>query len=191
MPSASGALDALLRSHDLAVRLRPHLARVHWAETVGAQVAGVTQVERVQDGTVLVVRVRNSVWANELSLLKEDMIRRLNVKLGGRVLTDIRFKASGLSKVAPIPSAAPSGPTPGELKLVPVPRDVAGRVEDIVAELRDEHLRDSTRRALLRAARLNGWRRGQGWLPCVRCGTLAPPIGPLSVLCDLCRVGVQ
>ena len=77
--------------------LRPHLAKVHWEGVVGPQVAGVTQVEFVRDG-VLFVRVKNSVWANELTLLKEDMLRRLNSKLGGRILTDIHFKASRLGR---------------------------------------------------------------------------------------------
>src|ERR1700760_3179394 len=95
---ANNAVTAMLQSHELAKALRPHMAKARWAEVVGPQVAGVTQVEKVQNGTELVVRVKNSVWANELVLLKGDMIRRLNTVLGGPVLTDIHFKASGLSK---------------------------------------------------------------------------------------------
>ena len=96
MAPAFGAVDRF-SSQELAAALRPHLAKAHWAGVVGPQVAGVTQVEAVRDG-VLYVRVKNSVWANELTLLKDDMLRRLNAKLGGRVLTDIHFKASGLAK---------------------------------------------------------------------------------------------
>ena len=95
--------------------LRPHLAKVHWEGVVGPQVAGVTQVEAVRDG-VLFVRVKNSVWANELTLLKEDMLRRLNSKLGGRILTDIHFKASGLARDKKKPAAI-SAPTPTEARV--------------------------------------------------------------------------
>ena len=81
-PRLRGRWKGSLKSQELAAALRPHLAKVHWAEVVGPQVAGVTQVEAVRSG-VLFVRVKNSVWANELTLLKDDMVRRLNQKLGG------------------------------------------------------------------------------------------------------------
>ena len=97
MANSYSAVNSFLQSQELGQMLRPHLAKVHWAAVVGPQVAGVTQVEAVRDG-VLFVRVKNSVWANELTLLKEDMVRRLNSAIGGRVLTDIHFKASGLAR---------------------------------------------------------------------------------------------
>ena len=105
-------MDGFFQSQELAQALRPHLAKARWAEIVGPQVAGVTQVEAVRDG-VLYVRVKNSVWANELTMLKDDMVRRLNAALGGRVLTDIHFKASGLARVKKAP-ARPPEETPTE-----------------------------------------------------------------------------
>ena len=94
LASAANAVSSWLGSQELAQALRPHMAKVQWEAVVGPQVAGVTQVEAVRDG-VLFVRVKNSVWANELALLKDDMLRRLNLALGGRVITDIHFKGGG------------------------------------------------------------------------------------------------
>lgn len=192
---ANGAVQSWLQSQELAQALRPHMAKARWAEVVGPQVAGVTQVEKVQNGTELVVRVKNSVWANELVLLKGDMIRRLNAALGGSVLTDIHFKASGLSKKkkADTPAESPLPPTPSDDELAQtVPSlEARRRVESAVSGIKDETLRSRVRRAMLRAARAEQWKRDQGWQPCARCGalTFSSPASPSPFLCPLCHAG--
>ena len=115
-----------------------------------------TQVERVQNGTELVVRVKNSVWANELVLLKGDMLRRLNQTLGGKVLTDIHFKASGLprtKKTAEKPGpVVPDAPAEEALARVVLSPDAQKRIETAVSGITKDELRDRIRRALTRAA---------------------------------------
>ena len=196
MAPAANAVNGFLQSQELAQMLRPHLAKVHWVGVVGPQVAGVTQVESVRDG-VLFVRVKNSVWANELTLLKEDMLRRLNSKLGGRVLTDIHFKASGLArdKKKP-PAAALPTPTAQELARITLPKEVSARIEITLAAITEDALRGRIRAVMLHAARADDWKRRQGWSPCPRCGTLAAPAESVAVesetapLCALCRAGI-
>ncbi len=196
MAPASSAVSGFLQSQEIAQMLRPHLAKVHWVGVVGPQVAGVTQVESVRDG-VLFVRVKNSVWANELTLLKEDMLRRLNSKLGGRVLTDIHFKASGLArdKKKP-PAAAPATPTAQELARITLPREASLRIETALAAITEDSLRGRIRAVMLHAARADEWKRRRGWSPCARCGALAAPGGSEGAeaetmpLCALCRAGV-
>jgi len=196
MSPAANAVSGFLQSQELAQALRPHLAKVHWVGIVGPQVAGVTQVESVRDG-VLFVRVKNSVWANELTLLKEDMLRRLNSKLGGRVLTDIHFKASGLArdKKKPPPIPAPT-PTAQELARITLPKEVSARIEAALAAITEDALRGRIRAVMLHAARADEWKRRQGWSPCARCGALAAPSEAVTSetdtapLCALCRAGV-
>ncbi len=189
---ASGAVAGFFRDQELASALRPHLAKVHWEGVVGPQVAGVTQVEAVRSG-VLYVRVKNSVWANELTLLKDDMVRRLNAKLGGRVLTDIHFKASGLakSKKKPVPPAA-IVPTDAELAKTAVSKAAAAKIEAALAGIADDGLRGRIRGIMLRAARTEEWKRRQGWPVCERCGALSEPVSvpDPAPLCTVCRAVV-
>lgn len=197
MADAFGAVNALLRAEDLAQALQPHMAKVHWAGVVGPQVAGVTQVEAVRGG-VLFVRVKNSVWANELTLLKEDMLRRLNANLGGRVLTDIHFKASGLARAKDGPEKNTGEfhaktPTSTELARILLSEESQARVETALIGITEEALRGRIRQAMLRAARAEEWKRQQGWKPCPRCGSLAvPSLDPpgAAFFCPLCRAGV-
>jgi predicted nucleic acid-binding Zn ribbon protein len=189
---AGGAVQDFLQSQELAALLRPHLAKVHWADVVGPQVAGVTQVEAVRGG-VLFVRVRNSVWATELTLLKDDMLRRLNSRLGGRVLTDIHFKASGLArpKNAPAKKTGPDKPSDADLARIVLSGEVRARVEAALLGITDEALRGRIRQVMLRAARTQEWKRRAGWRPCPHCQSLAAPSdAEATPLCDLCRAGV-
>lgn len=190
LASAAQGVQAVLKSSDLMIALRPHMAKARWAEIVGPQVASVTQVEKVQNGTELVVRVKNSVWANELSLLKGDMLRRLNTALGGAVLTDIRFKASGLSKekAAAGGDVLPDTPSAEELARITLSTATMARVERAAQLVEDEILRERLRASLLKAARRDAWKSERGWHACVLCGTLSPPTDA-SPLCPLCRVG--
>lgn len=195
LTSATGAVQSLLESHELAKALRPHFAKAAWAEVVGPQIAAVTQVERVQNGTELVVRVKNSVWANELVLLKGDTLQRLNSALGGKVLTDIRFKASGLSRSRPLAQTEEIFLTPvpcdADLAEVALSPDAQVRIDDAVSEITHCELRARIVRTLTRAARAEQWKRDNGWLPCSRCGTLTYPV-PLAaspLICPLCHAG--
>ena len=197
---AGGAVDGFLQGQELAQMLRPHLAKARWAEVVGPQVSGVTQVSAVRDG-VLIVRVKNSVWANELTLLKDDMLRRLNAALGGRVLTDLHFQAGGLGRAPKKPVKIPAEtPDEADLARIVLSREVRARVEAALIGITEEALRERIRRTMTLAARIQEWRRRHGWLPCPRCGALAAPIPlstpnaldepPAPVLCHLCRAGV-
>jgi predicted nucleic acid-binding Zn ribbon protein len=192
MAPASGAVEGFFQDQELALALRPHLAKVHWEGVVGPQVAGVTQVEAVKSG-VLYVRVKNSVWANELTLLKDDMVRRLNAKLGGRVLTDIHFKASGLAKLKKQPEPRPvAAPTDAELAKIILSKAAAVRMEANLAGITDDALRGRIREVMLRAARTEEWKRRQGWPVCGRCGALSEPLpvpDPMP-LCTVCRAVV-
>jgi predicted nucleic acid-binding Zn ribbon protein len=123
------------------------------------------------------------------------MIARLNKALGGKVLTDIHFKASGLSKkkkpaptldvfVTPVPSE-------DDLARVKVPLDAQKRIEEAIAGIKEEAWRMRIRRAMLRAARTEQWKREHGWEACARCGTLTypTPVSTLPLICPLCHAG--
>lgn len=74
-------LGELLRGLGLAARLAEYRAVSAWAATVGPVVAAHAQATSIQDG-VLFVEVDSSVWLQELGLLRESIIERLNAGLG-------------------------------------------------------------------------------------------------------------
>ena len=68
--------------------------------------------------------------------------------------------------------------------VLPSPEALA-RADGAVRGIKDTALRERLRATLLRVARLEAWKRGQGWNPCACCASLTPPE---SRLCSVCRV---
>lgn len=177
-------------SPEMALALRPHMAKVYWDEVVGPQVSGATQVLAVRGGNTLVVRAKSGVWANELTLLKTDIILRLNRAIGGgRALADIRFEIGKLDP-KPIPPADEPLPTRTDLDAIALPIDVQRRIASAAGAIVDDDLRSKIAETMTRAAQADSWKREQGWIPCTRCGSLAKPTGGRKEhRCPVCRIG--
>ena len=84
------AIEDLLRSLGITRRIKEYDAVAQWAEAVGQQVARVTEAQSIKKG-ILLVRVSNGPWRNELQILKPEIIRKLNESLGEELVKDIRF----------------------------------------------------------------------------------------------------
>ncbi|MFH1387172.1 MAG: DUF721 domain-containing protein [bacterium] len=65
-----------------------------WPEVVGENVRNSTEAIKIKD-RVLHVSTKSSVWAQELSLLKQGLIEKFNLQAGEEVIVDIRFKTMG------------------------------------------------------------------------------------------------
>lgn len=168
-------------------KIREHTAPLVWAEVVGPQVAGATEILGIESG-VLRVSTKSAVWANELIFYKPEFLRRINARLGAKpgdpFVRDIHFVNRGVrpkettgDDVSPdIDAVALS---PAELELV----------ESEVGPIRDEALRDRVRRCRLADLKLRTWRLDNGWAPCQRCGDLVAPIGvDAAGVCHRCRL---
>ena len=194
--SAVGPLvSAGLSGLQIEAKIREHTAPLVWAEVVGPQVAGATEVLGVSGG-ILRVATKSAVWSQELTFYKADILRRLNTRIGTPLggpreaaIKDILFQNRGLRKkqeaAEPAPPLAPpreelddSELSPGEL----------ATVEASISIIADDELRARLRRVRLADARMRTWRLDNGWIPCARCGDLAPPAANLTeAACPRCR----
>ena len=178
----------------IEAKIREHMAPLVWAEVVGPQVAGATEVIGVQNG-VLRVATKSAVWSHELTFYKPDILRRLNARVaGGRepVIQDILFQNRGLRDKDERNEATPNAlaPTPEALDEVELSPGEMRTIEAGVAAITDEGLRAKLRRLRMADARLRTWRLDNGWFPCPACGDLTPPDGDnaAALNCPRCRV---
>ena len=91
--SIKDAIGKTLKSLGLEKRVKEAGAVQIWSEAVGEPIDKVTQVIGVRDGVVRVLVV-NSIWSQELSLKKVEIIRKLNDRLGKNLIRDIHFQVS-------------------------------------------------------------------------------------------------
>lgn len=86
---ASSALRVALRQ---AAPKTPLAAlQAAWEEAVGEQIAAVANPVSERDGEVTIA-CRDSVWAQELDLMQEQLLQRLSERLGEQVPRSLRFR---------------------------------------------------------------------------------------------------
>ena len=86
---AAGALRAALEQ---AAPQTPLAAvQAAWEETVGEQIAAVARPVS-ERGSEVTVGCTDSVWAQELDLMQEQLLQRLRDRLGERAPRSLRFR---------------------------------------------------------------------------------------------------
>jgi hypothetical protein len=137
----SQVLEEILRSYGLQERIYEYRVFREWPDAVGEQVARHAWPARLQGKTLHIV-VDSSPWMQELSLLKTDILDRLNARMGRKLLTNLRFRVGDLPETtAPLESRLPAALSP----------EGAARVEAVVEEVADPDLKTTIRHTLTRA----------------------------------------
>ena len=80
-------LENLLEKRGLGTQIRRIGALDAWSGAVGERISEVTEAKTVVAST-LFVEVRSSAWLMELSLMKEALLQRVNMELGGERTID-------------------------------------------------------------------------------------------------------
>ena len=89
--SINSILPKVLENLGIRGGVEAHKSFIFWDKAVGKTVAKHSKPFSVKKGT-LFVKVENSVWSNELSLLKKKIINKLNKMIGNESIKDIVFK---------------------------------------------------------------------------------------------------
>jgi len=83
-------LGELAEDLGIQAKLRQYEAVTRWADIVGQRIAEEAEPQKIEKG-VLLVRVRKSVWRNELTMRKSEIVAKLNQAIGEAVIKDIKF----------------------------------------------------------------------------------------------------
>ena len=90
MQSLKIAIDSMLRKFGIENAIAQNNALNIWGETVGEKVAKNTEPDRVEHG-VMIIKVSSPTWRQELYFQKNEIIKKINNKIGKNVIRDIRF----------------------------------------------------------------------------------------------------
>ena len=84
-------LERTLSSYRIDKKIEQYSAFPEWQEIVGQETAQVAVVEKIIRGNILVVKVLDAAWAQELSMQKHDLIEKINQTKRGAIIEDIHF----------------------------------------------------------------------------------------------------
>ncbi len=153
--SSVSRIGGFLKStlHDLGVQekiIEQH-AMSKWREVVGPQIAASSKPERVRDG-VLFVTCKSSMWSNELSLHKQDILKRLNKAVNKEIIKEIHFSARGFRKTEP------DKPKPENVDksvdFVELGDDEIGVAEEVASICDSDELASRVKQAMITSKRL-------------------------------------
>ncbi len=178
-------LSDYLADHGLLGKSREMLAAFVWAEVVGPWYAQHTKVTRVRDGVVM-VHCDSAPRAQQLQLDSPTILEKLNQRLGGEFIGEIRASSGRVGRARPEPQlweeAGEELPDAAELARLELSEEESQIIAGLSGNLSDEELSRRFTAALENFCRLQQWRREQGYQPCAQCGRLVAP-GRRCVVC--------
>ena len=87
----SQILESTLSRRHLDKKLEQYAAFPLWPEIVGEAVAKVSRPQKILAKRLLVIEVSDAVWAQELSLQKSDLLKKIRASDMGAGIDDLRF----------------------------------------------------------------------------------------------------
>ncbi|MDP2268911.1 MAG: DUF721 domain-containing protein [Deltaproteobacteria bacterium] len=122
-----------------------------WGKAVGPQIASQSRPEHLRR-EILLVKVANSVWMQQLHFLKEEIIGKVNTALGKPSVKDIRFA------IGQLPASPDQGHESGfrALSAGPLKERDKKMMDTCLDTLADQELKDIIRRVMTKEIT---WRR--------------------------------
>ena len=90
MQELKAALEKALKGANIDKAVKQFSAIDIWDEVVGKNISKNTEATDVKHG-VLMVKVSNSAWRQELLFKKEEILEKINGRIGNNLIRDIRF----------------------------------------------------------------------------------------------------
>ncbi|ACB83604.1 DUF721 domain-containing protein [Natranaerobius thermophilus] len=160
-------LKKFLAKSGLLKKFYQEKAMNYWVDVVGEEIATNCQ-PKVFQGKKMIVVCSNSIWIQELSMRKKNLIKKLNEKVGKTVVTDIKFVTGQ------IPNNSGLNLTRGRSKYKEIPLETKEKdwVEKTTSEIEDENLQKKLAKLMEQDLKYKKGKKSQGYSECDKCGKL-------------------
>lgn len=92
--TAAEVIKETLRQNKLTSKAKKYSLIPMWNEIVGDEIARIAYPEKIIKDNILVVKVVDSVWTQELTFKKQEILDQLQKINEGTYIEDLRFVAS-------------------------------------------------------------------------------------------------
>ena len=89
--SAAIVLESTLKHLRLDKKIKQYQNFEYWPEVVGEQIAAIAYPEKIMGNKILVVRVIDAAWIQELTFMKTEFLEKLRAVCKNVYFEDIRF----------------------------------------------------------------------------------------------------
>ena len=177
-------LPLTIKKLGIIKRYNSESAILHWREIVGDKIAAHAYPLSVQRD-LLLVAVGNPVWGHHLSMMKQDIINKINAFIGDNLIRDIRFQAGYLKDNQNQEQDGQLCHTDIKLHKVKLDDSEIQAVHKLVSTIGNDELRDKLNRIIKKDFALKKIRLKNKWHKCDQCSVLCPPD---DTLCSTCKL---
>jgi predicted nucleic acid-binding Zn ribbon protein len=184
-----GAFD----NPNIAAKARENMIFPFWNFIVGPKIACHTNPYRLEDG-ILKVMVSSSSWAQQLSFMKEQILRGYLEMTGEELVKDIRFQigkkipdSGKKDKVEQLTLDFNKFKYPDEFQLgrIQLPVETLFLIDEQVKFIKDEQLRTQMKSVMEKDFKIKIWKEMKGWKLCPLCNVFMEPGQKICMICNL------
>ena len=159
---------------------------VHWKKIVGSEISTHAYPIIVQSG-ILVIGVNNSVWLHHLSMMKDNIISKINQFIGEKLILDIRFQAGYFKKFQNEENTDTDLHSSQKVKFNKIKLDESDvkMIYQTVEPIKDNYLKQKIIRTMRRDFLLKKIKKQSNWHQCASCTVLCPPD---DIHCCVCKL---
>lgn len=187
LKSLRNLLPLTIKQLGIHKRYNAESAMVHWREIVGDKIAAHAHPVSIQRD-LLFVAVSNPVWCHHLSMMKDDIITKINSFIGDRLIRDIRFQAGYLANRQNEDNTNKNDNYKYTLHKIKLENSELEQVDKIAQLISDEELKQKVIRILKKDLALKKYRAKEKWHECQRCNALCPPE---EKYCQVCTIEIK
>lgn len=97
MKEVGRLIENLLRQKKMWNQYKQNLILIEWPEVIGEKMAAVTRAEKILKGK-LFIAVKDSTWAYHLTLLKPQILDKINQYAGRKIVDEIYFRVGEIEQ---------------------------------------------------------------------------------------------
>lgn len=184
MESLGKLVPLTIKKLGITKRYNAESAIYHWREIVGPKIASNAMPLSVQRD-LLFVAVSSPVWGHHLSMMKQDIISKINTFIGDNLIRDIRFQAGYLKDNQNEENTGQEAKNSIKLHNIKLDESEQKAVQKIVSAVQDDELRQKLCRLVKNDIALKKYRKSNNWHKCARCSALCPPEEKLCQVCSI------
>ncbi len=186
MQKIEDILTTTIRNMGLQKKYNAQSIIVHWKKIVGDDIANHTYPVLVQSG-ILLIAVNNSVWCHHLSMMKDNIISKINDFVGEKLILDIRFQAGNAKKNlnSGNENIEIEHLVPYNLTKVKLNNEDLATINETVEAVHDKYLKQKIMRIMRKDLALKSIKKQNNWHKCKNCSTLCLPE---EIYCSVCKL---
>lgn len=166
-------------------KYKAQLILFYWAQIVGDDIAAQSTPVNVEYNT-LFISVKNSVWCHHLSMMKVDMIFKVNEFIGEPLIKDIRFRNQSMkSQEKLIDPTDERINLEKELKNIQLDQLEKESAVQYCAPIKETDLKNRVLRLYHKHLRFKKFKLYNDWHRCANCTTLCPKEEQYCNICAL------